>query len=68
VPGGVVEAPFLDALDVEELALGEEVEALVVVFCEELVAPVVDDVPDAAVVFMAVFTAKPCCWNCEISR
>jgi hypothetical protein len=58
---GVAEMLFVTAPDVEGLEFGEEVEALVAVFCDEVEFPVVDDVSKAVVVFVVVSTAKPCC-------
>jgi hypothetical protein len=52
---------------VERLEFGEEVEALVAVFCGEVVVPAVDDVPEAVIVIMVVSTAKPCCWRSDTS-
>ena len=52
---------FVTAPDVEGLEFGEDVEALVAVFCDEVEFPVVDDVSKAVVVFVVVSTAKPCC-------
>lgn len=61
VPDGVAELLFWAAVDVKGLVIGEEIEAPVAALCKEVAAPVVDDVPEAVVVFKAVSTAKPCC-------
>jgi hypothetical protein len=64
VPDGVAGVPCLTTW----LAFGEGAEGPVVAFCEEVVVPVVADVPDAVVVFVVVSTAKPCCWISDTSR
>jgi hypothetical protein len=64
VPDGDIEVPCLTI----GAAFCDEVEALVVVFCEELVFFVVDDVPEAVAVSMGASTVKPCFSSSKASR
>jgi hypothetical protein len=59
VPDGFAEMPAFKVVDIEGSAFGEEVGALVVLFCEEVAIPAVEDI-EAVVVFVVVSTTKPC--------